>query len=334
VKHAHRDAGRGEEELTLFGVGCEACHGPAEKWLKPHSLPDWKKDYPEPADKEKLGMWPIHKSYERARRCVTCHVGSSTSDMNHDLIAAGHPRLNFEFTVFMANMPRHWNKNSIPDLRQDEAWVLGQAVTATAALDLLAYRADPPKAPDGSPKPWPEFAEYDCFSCHHDLQGVPNWRQEMKFRRPVGALVWNNWYMTMPRAMATLDKNQHQKLLDTLDTLAKAMREPLRERQTIVKQAQEAEKLLRSPGASSPARQLLNRLIMDYRTSSPDWDHAAQIYLAAAALDHDTKSKKVIEELAKKLSYPQDYDSPHEDRKKTWDAQRSEFEALLKQLSK
>jgi hypothetical protein len=45
------------------------------------------------------------------------------------------------------------------------AWLLGQVVSAKAALDLLKYRADPEHG-----KPWPEFAEYGCFACHHNLQ--------------------------------------------------------------------------------------------------------------------------------------------------------------------
>jgi hypothetical protein len=208
--------------------------------------------------------------------------------------------------------------------------VLGQAMTATAALQLLAYRADSAaKTPDGSPKPWPEFAEYDCFSCHHDLNGVENWRQK---RQPVGALIWNNWYMTMPRNLASLDKNQN--LLDTLDALGTAMRQPVSQRPTIVDQAKASVGQLPDLAKKRDPRPLLDGLITNYQTGSPDWDHAAQLYLAIAALDHDENAKRVIEELARKLSYKEGYDSPKDDSKKTAEAQRLDFDNLLKQLPK
>ncbi len=36
------------------GVGCESCHGPAEKWLVPHRLPDWK--HWSPSQKSSIGF--------------------------------------------------------------------------------------------------------------------------------------------------------------------------------------------------------------------------------------------------------------------------------------
>src|SRR5262249_48335933 len=123
-------------------------------------------------------------------------------DVNHDLIAAGHPRLNFEFAAFQANMPKHWEPTADEKKPEYEfkSWAVGQAASAKAALDLLAYRAG------HESQPWPEFTEYGCFACHHDLgaskdkdKGYVDWRQtpeHYKGRRP-GALPWGTWYFAL-----------------------------------------------------------------------------------------------------------------------------------------
>ena len=85
--------------------------------------------------------------------CAGCHVGAPARDglpardVNHDLIAAGHPRLNFEFSAYLANMPHHWRDDVDRDAAADfpaRAWAVGQVVTARAALDLLR-RPRPPR---------------------------------------------------------------------------------------------------------------------------------------------------------------------------------------------
>ena len=90
----------------------------------------------------------------RARVCVDCHVGNRSRgmDMNHDLIAAGHPRLNFEFASYLASYPKHWreaHEKAVPGPEREAAsaefeaksWAVGQVVTAGAVLDLLGARA-------------------------------------------------------------------------------------------------------------------------------------------------------------------------------------------------
>ena len=49
-------------------------------------------------------------------------------------------------------------------------WLLGQAVTSHAAVDLLVSRAEGSLVPpEKTGKPWPEFAEYACYACHKNL---------------------------------------------------------------------------------------------------------------------------------------------------------------------
>src|SRR5262249_40890342 len=95
------------------GIGCEACHGPAEKWLGPHTTCSWSGLDPETKEK-RFGFVPTQLLARRAGVCVPCHVGvhpaddAPLQDVNHDLIAAGHPRLNFEFSAYQDRMPAHW----------------------------------------------------------------------------------------------------------------------------------------------------------------------------------------------------------------------------------
>src|SRR5262249_35051891 len=146
------------------GIGCESCHGTAQQWLGVHYARDWRNKSDD--EKRTLGFQPLKGLGERAHLCVSCHVGDVNKEVNHDLIAAGHPRLNFEFGAFQAIMPKHWpdeGTHGQPDF-EARAWAVGQVVSAQAALALLKHRASTTRSP------WPEFAEYECFACHHDLR--------------------------------------------------------------------------------------------------------------------------------------------------------------------
>ena len=153
-----------------------------------------------------------------------CHVGSPADDehllrdVNHDLIAAGHPRLDFSFSAYLNLMPKHWpdgprRKDSRPahyGFRPDsethaETWAIGQAVTAQAALELLASRAgSDEKLANGAEErasrtgPMAGILGYDCYACHHQLDNsFPSSRQKAAQRRAgtdqLGSLRWGTW---------------------------------------------------------------------------------------------------------------------------------------------
>src|SRR5205807_1710450 len=53
-------------------------------------------------------------------------------------------------------------------------------------------------------KPWPELAQFDCFSCHHSVQ-PKGWRQADN--RNQGSLVWSHWYDGLsPDILTAIDK--------------------------------------------------------------------------------------------------------------------------------
>jgi hypothetical protein len=248
-------------------------------------------------------------------------------DVNHDLIAAGHPRLNFEFGAYHAIMPRHW------DARKDRAahadleariWAVGQVVSAEAALNLLTWRAEE-AVRDPNRQPWPELAEYDCFACHHDLR-AKSWRQDKDHygkRRP-GALPWSGWYTVLLPEVAG-----GSTLMDTAK-LRKAMEMPYPDHPTVRDAARSLrnrldgwpEKLARQPPAE--ARDLLLRLKRIARQEGrqvESWDEATQLYLALAAHHHAVSDlggraallpewRGLLRELANQLQFPQGFDSP------------------------
>ena len=58
--------------------------------------------------------WMLREVGNRAKACVGCHIGAPAEgdwplrDMNHDMIAGGHPRLQFDLRLFLEAMPEHW----------------------------------------------------------------------------------------------------------------------------------------------------------------------------------------------------------------------------------
>jgi cytochrome c554/c'-like protein len=155
--YAPREA-RGPKFQLEDGVSCEACHGPAGVWLENHI--DRKYE-----DLLKEGMYNTRDLAKRAEKCVQCHVGDETRNVDHELIAAGHPDLVFELDTYTAILPPHWR------ISQDEGggkdWAVGQAVALRESLKRLARRTQQPAAPA-----WPEFAEFECFACHHEVKNV------------------------------------------------------------------------------------------------------------------------------------------------------------------
>jgi len=163
------------------GVSCENCHGPAVGWLGPHTTRGWTRE-----QSVKLGQYDTRDLITRSERCLSCHVGTPEKRVDHQMIAAGHPDLTFELDTFSAVMPRHWKFPSDNDPWAGvQEWGIGQAVQLREALNRLNRSAEK--------GPWPEFAELDCFACHHNLTSPQDsWRQAGGYpgRNP-GTPAWN-----------------------------------------------------------------------------------------------------------------------------------------------
>ncbi|MCS7045727.1 MAG: hypothetical protein NZO58_05180, partial [Gemmataceae bacterium] len=159
-------AGRTSTFRIEDGVSCEACHGPAEHWLAEHFRPAWKKR--SAAERAALGMTDLRSPVVRAATCIPCHVGHPGAEVDHDLIAAGHPWLRFDVLAHHGRLHKHWNSaqdalaRGGADFARNMRWA-GDLAAAEAALRLIARRAE------AAPAVWPEFAYQDCRSCHHEL---------------------------------------------------------------------------------------------------------------------------------------------------------------------
>ena len=194
------------QEVLADGVGCAACHGDATHWQQAHTQPGWKELSPEA--RASLGYRDLSTPLSRVQTCVGCHVGDSQQEVNHDLIAAGHPRLFFEFAAYQRLEPRHWSPDGKAESAADftaRSWSVGQTATLAAVAELLATRVR--RARDagdaGHPQRWPEFAEFDCYSCHRTLGPDTNAAsREPALRRPrPGQPSWQPWQVAGARLL-------------------------------------------------------------------------------------------------------------------------------------
>ncbi len=341
----------------IFGVGCEACHGPARKWLVPHRDAAWQKMTPEQKRQEykNVDMNFLQSQAVRAEVCGGCHIGAPAEpgsglparDMNHDFIAAGHPRLMFEYSAFLANEPKHWvEKDTRPDF-DARAWAVGQAASAKVALRLLDDRAT--TKTEG--RVWPELAEYSCYACHHDLVS-PSWRQERGFPKDrVGALRPNQWYTGLLPAIGSVVHDDANLSLDALRTTL-SRRSP--DGAAVAAQAKEALGLIGQLPVELENRSYDHATIAGLRkklvalvdsSKRTGWDEVEQFALGMRALDaadralREKASEKPgqreeeissnVHKLLKLLAFPKDADSPRNFRSP---ADEKELKAIFDKL--
>ncbi len=158
----HEGMATAEGISSQEGVGCASCHGPSERWIGNHFTNGWSAQYATHA-----GFVNAGDLTTRARMCASCHIGDKDRDMNHDIIAAGHPTLRYELATYHSWQPKHWRDAEASDRTYYEAqlWLSGQIAATDAALALIETRA----ADAHTVSQWPELAAHDCASCHHQL---------------------------------------------------------------------------------------------------------------------------------------------------------------------
>jgi hypothetical protein len=335
-------------------VGCESCHGPAEAWRTVH-YQGWWKGLDADRKWREYGLFLTKDLSRRIELCASCHVGSPDKDVNHDLIAAGHPRLTFEYTAYHHLLPRHWREphEQTPPAAGARAdweartWLLGQAVTARAALDLLHARA----AHAGEKThPWPEFSEYGCYACHHDLQGDDSWRRSRTYGglKP-GSLPWGTWPLPAVDALARNAADLRLAPASPARPLVELMARPYPPPQAV---AAESEKLrtavgqwekaladaARPPLTAARVRSLFRRQIGN--GDIPDWESATQTYLGLAALyvglgELDSTARTAARDqavlgLRQPLRFPARLDSPRDFRPTSFRDRLRGLEPLFK----
>lgn len=205
------------KSYTAEGVNCEVCHGPASGWLGPHTTRGWTH-----AQSVDLGMYDTKDVVKRTEKCASCHIGTADKSVDHEMIAAGHPDLVFDLEAFSAAMPRHWQSAQQADPWQNvRNWSVGQIVQLREGLERVGRRAKGPAS-----AAWPEYAELDCFACHHSLtRPEDSWRQDLGYadRRP-GNVPWNHARFAIARHVARVaDPSAADKLEADVQQIAAEM---------------------------------------------------------------------------------------------------------------
>ncbi|MBL8338213.1 MAG: hypothetical protein JNM97_15700 [Rhodoferax sp.] len=176
--HAHVPANPAPAHKVSDGIGCEGCHGPAERWIAAHTEPD-------ASHRGNLaqGLYPSDQPLARARLCLSCHFGTADKYVTHRIMAAGHPRMSFEMETFTNLQPAHFKVDADYVARKGNVdgvriWAIGQAVAVGTQIDILQ---DPRRGRDGA---FPELTLFDCHACHHPMADT-RWKPVGSFGRSI-----------------------------------------------------------------------------------------------------------------------------------------------------
>jgi hypothetical protein len=335
-------------EVLADGVGCSSCHGDSTRWRPIHFLPEWKRL--SIAEREALGYRDLGSVAARVNNCIPCHVGDASQQVNHDLIAAGHPRLSFEFAAYQRLWPRHWTPAGKVESQSDFAarsWALGQAATLEAVAQLLAVRVERAAADVAAARPhrWPEFAEFDCYACHKSLGPDSHAAHAGRFRNPFpGQPSWQPWFVSAGRlfdaAAATSAAPGTRSVGASLVDIRRAM-EPdwsMADKERFERVLLEARGLARAARQASRELESRNHIALDVShdrldvlvaSAAPEWrfwDAAVQTLLLMEAAHGGTArsaarrpdqraatpdTRQALDELRDSLRFPPGADSPH-----------------------
>ncbi len=300
------------------GVSCEACHGPATGWLGYHVTKDATHD-----ESVRRGMYDTKDVVKRTEKCLTCHLGTADKFVDHEMIAAGHPDLVFELEAFSAAMPRHWREPSDADADKSvRTFAVGQLVHLRASLDRLARRVKGPI--------WPEYAELDCFACHHSLtRAEDSWRQAQGYEnraRPGLPQLQVSRYLTARRVLQAYDAQAAPEFDTVMARLqVEASRLKVREDEVASLATQARGIVDRGVGkalASAPAPEIASAMLRGLFADAPSLAErgeraAEQAAMAvetlatalAKARGQDPKSmKSIFDELFQQFESPSAYD--------------------------
>ncbi|MHB1426334.1 MAG: multiheme c-type cytochrome [Gemmataceae bacterium] len=297
------------------GVSCDACHGPASRWIVPHADKKWRTT--SIADKQKLGLRNVRDPVELSRLCVSCHVGSIAENkvVTHEMYAAGHPPLpSIEIATFCKEMPPHWrylrDKNKavqqqirtafkIPPDEQERTklTVIGAVVAFQASMELLGASPD-----GGANEGRIELANYDCYACHHELK-IPSWRQKRGYAGRPGRPTMHTWptillqdvirYADDPNLAKQYDERM-QKLRQAFDARPFGYAKQIAERSRQLREWSQhlLHRLQKVPYNSSSARRLVRGMCASKEADKYDYDSARQKAWAIEAILSDLELKQ------------------------------------------
>jgi len=183
---------RGAKFSLDDGIGCETCHGGAERYLSTHTEAGATR-----ASNIRDGLYPTDNMIDRARLCLSCHYGTNKHFVTHEIMGAGHPRLSFELDTFSELLNPHvvydedYRKRK-PVYTHVKMWALGQSVAAESMLSMIDDKHLK------SAGLFPELSLFDCHSCHHPMS-QKTWEQNPITGLGPGAVTLNDSSLLMLR---------------------------------------------------------------------------------------------------------------------------------------
>jgi len=208
---------RGPKFRLDDGVGCEACHGGAERWIESHAG-----ESAMHKDNLARGMYPTEQPLERAEVCLSCHLGTKDRFATHVIMGAGHPRLKFELEGFTTTQPAHFTVDADYDERKGKIegvnlWVTGQIESVRTMLSLLQTNMFATNVM------FPELAFYDCHACHHPMENL-RWNAERASMgiKPGTLRLQTHNLVVLQAIFATFDPGSLNELVGLTNTLVRA----------------------------------------------------------------------------------------------------------------
>lgn len=274
----------GERFHLSDGIGCESCHGGAERWLDNH--------YGANASHQTNldnGLWPTEQSRFVAELCQRCHLGDTEQLANHEMMAAGHPRLRFELDTWMALMPAHhvvdedYQQRKPPD-SATQRWITGRYSAALGYLELLVQHANGKNL-------IPELVIYDCHSCHRPMDESVLRSPVDRQLLPAGALRLNdNTLRILAEIIAVRDRSAGKALKAQIRRLHRASTRSAAELRRVanaIKQQLEATgKITTDFALTDTERHQLQRALLREASAGHfrDYADAEQLFLALQLL--------------------------------------------------
>ena len=190
---------RGPKFQITDGVGCEACHGGAERWIEVHKASETREGHQRNLAN---GLFPTENPKARAKLCLSCHLGTEDKLATHRIMGAGHPRISFELDTFTQIEPAHFAVDDDYAARKGlssgaQIWAIGQAIAVAETMDGIL-------APNHNKSGlFPELFFFDCHACHKPMSAA-RWQERESLGLGPGVIRFNDANLIMLRIVANI----------------------------------------------------------------------------------------------------------------------------------
>ena len=210
-------------------------------------------------------------------------------------------------------MPRHWRSLSEKDekilqeflkmtgeadpseeLSRSKALLVSSLVARSESLRLTADLAEGVVSDQILKPQWPEFSQYDCYACHHDLKSE-SWRQKVQHPGSPGRPVLTPW----PDAILRIAMQQSSEPTSLQQALAEVeaatLKSPFGDKITLITSARKAADLAeemamainQSKLTGVEGRVILQRIVETGSTEVLDYDSARQLVWAYSVIKNE-----------------------------------------------